>query len=645
MILENIKIRTKVVLVIVLMALVALAGLAYVNLQLKNVDSRYSAFIANETTAATLNARASLNLVQMGLQLTNVTLLFTHGSKDYKDAIERYTSSKSLILGRLDQVAEKVPSMASAVNELEAGVTEIIKLDEQIIAYTDQNRKADALPVLKKRNELAQAITPRFSAITDELMTTVDDGSNALAEETGHTILVSLVALGAAVLLVSGLGLYVSSRGITGPIERLRHRMLSLADGQTAEEIFGLQRKDEIGQMAAAVGVFRDNALDRIRLEQDAEASRSLSEKERLEREAQKAREAADTQLAVDALAAGLTHLANGDVTYRIETPFVAHLDGLRGNFNDSVDKLQRALEAVGENARSIDAGANEIRSAADDLSRRTEQQAASVEETAAALEQITTTVTDSTSRAEEAGHLVDHARAQAERSGEVMRRAVTAMHAIEKSSEEISNIIGVIDEIAFQTNLLALNAGVEAARAGDAGKGFAVVAQEVRELAQRSAQAAKEIKALISASGEQVRTGVELVAETGGSLEDIVGQVREINAHVRAIVEAAREQSTGLQEINTAVNTMDQGTQQNAAMVEQSTAASHALAREAAALNDLLAQFTLSKARGRAAPRAAAIESRPVASPARALGRKIANAFSARGNAAVAQDASWEEF
>jgi methyl-accepting chemotaxis protein len=398
--------------------------------------------------------------------------------------------------------------------------------------------------------------------------------------------------------------------------------------------------------MAAAVSIFRDNAIERQRLEQEADASRSMSERERIEREAQKAKEASDTQFAVDQLAKGLDRLANGDVAYRIDAAFVAQLDALRTNFNSSVGNLQDTLRAVGQNARVIDSGANEIRSAADDLSKRTEQQAASVEETAAALEQITTTVKDSSKRAEEVGNLVAKARDGAERSGAVVRQAVTAMNEIEKSSGEITNIIGVIDEIAFQTNLLALNAGVEAARAGEAGKGFAVVAQEVRELAQRSAKAAKEIKALITTSGEHVRSGVSLVGETGTALEVIVTEVREINRHVDAIVESSREQSVGLQEINTAVNTMDQGTQQNAAMVEQSTAASHSLAKEAASLNELLSRFNLGQGGGRnaAAPaQIASSASRPAPSPARALGRKIAGAFGGGSSAAATQ--SWEEF
>ncbi|KQS71241.1 chemotaxis protein [Rhizobium sp. Leaf371] len=294
----------------------------------------------------------------------------------------------------------------------------------------------------------------------------------------------------------------------------------------------------------------------------------------------------------VDQLAGCLTRLAEGDLSQSIEKPFIPSLERLRTDFNSASGKLKRAMVTVADNARAISAGSNEMRSAADDLAKRTEQQAASVEETAAALEEITTTVKDSSRRAEEAGHQVSRTRDHAKHSGQVVRDAIGAMDQIETSAREISNIIGVIDEIAFQTNLLALNAGVEAARAGEAGKGFAVVAQEVRELAQRSAKAAKEIKTLITASGTQVQNGVSLVTKAGSALQEIATQVHDIDANIVAIVAAAREQATALGEINQAVNTVDQGTQQNAAMVEEQTAASHGLAREAAALFELLDQF-----------------------------------------------------
>lgn len=295
---------------------------------------------------------------------------------------------------------------------------------------------------------------------------------------------------------------------------------------------------------------------------------------------------------AIQAINTGMKAMAEGDLTRSLVNAFVPSMEELRGNFNSTVAQLRDTLIGIGENTTAIANGSREISDNADSFSKRSEQQAASLEETAAALEQITTTVRDSTERAQEAGRLVRVTREGAEASGAIVRNAVAAMDEIERSSNEITSIIGVIDEIAFQTNLLALNAGVEAARAGDAGKGFAVVAQEVRELAQRSAKAAKEIKVLIGSSSLLVKNGVDLVGQTGKSLERIVLQVVDINKNVDAIVEGAREQSAGLKEVNVAVNSMDQATQQNAAMAEESTAASADLASQARELRDLLSHF-----------------------------------------------------
>ena len=318
-------------------------------------------------------------------------------------------------------------------------------------------------------------------------------------------------------------------------------------------------------------------------------------------------------------------------------------METVRKDFNEAVAGLNDTMRTVETNANAIASGAQEIRSAADDLAKRTEQQAASVEETAAALDEITTTVGDSSRRADEAGSLVAQTRVGAEKSGAVVKKAIDAMGQIEQSSREISNIIGVIDDIAFQTNLLALNAGVEAARAGEAGKGFAVVAQEVRELAQRSASAAKDIKALITTSGEQVKSGVALVDETGRALQAILAIVQEVHTNVAAIVEASREQSTGLREINTAVNSMDQATQQNAAMVEESTAASHAMAREAEALHTLIRRFRLA-GNGATSGQGAARAPRAVAPAPTGRLHAVARTMRSPGNAAVAAE-SWEEF
>ncbi|MEN3791374.1 PAS domain-containing methyl-accepting chemotaxis protein [Fulvimarina sp. MAC3] len=299
---------------------------------------------------------------------------------------------------------------------------------------------------------------------------------------------------------------------------------------------------------------------------------------------------------AVRTLAVALDRLAHGDLASRITEPFTESLDPIRQNFNAALETLQSAMLTVQKNAASIQSGTEQIRAASDDLSRRSEQQAAAIEETSAALSEMTNGVRDASRKAEQAGELVTRTKLEAEQSGVVVGKAVAAMAEIETSSSKIGNIIGTIDEISFQTNLLALNAGVEAARAGEAGRGFAVVAQEVRGLSQRSAEAAKEIKTLISLSREQVEDGVELVRHAGQSLQGIVEKIIEIDRHFGAIVGSSRNQAIGLGEIDVAVGTLDKGTQQNAAMVEEAAAACNELSSEVSALNAMLGGFKLAE-------------------------------------------------
>ena len=457
------------------------------------------------------------------------------------------------------------------------------------------------------------------------------------------------IGLGFFAIVSMALLQYIHGGSIRNGIEAVRSSMVRIMQGDLQSQVPATERGDEIGEMARAAESFRQAAIDKQKLESQTESERRQSETERREREALKLADAEALNAAVEDLGQGLNRLARGDVTVTLDRPFKAELERLRNDFNQTTEHLRKAMRDITANSTSIQANSRQMSSAADDLAKRTEQQAASLEQTSASLDEITATVRSATSRAEEVGHMVAHTRQNTEKSDLVVTQAMAAMERIEGASQEIGTIINVIDEIAFQTNLLALNAGVEAARAGEAGKGFAVVAQEVRELAGRAAGAAKDIKALITKSGAEVKTGGELVTAAGEALRQIGEDVLRIDEHVKSIVTSAREQSTGLHEINTAISQMDQVTQKNAAMVEETNAASHTLATDADNLIRLVGQFQIGEGmNARSTPREASAASHPKPSPARSLIGKVAGAFSggaaARAMAAPAGD-NWEEF
>ncbi|MCY1669257.1 methyl-accepting chemotaxis protein [Rhizobium sp. SL86] len=497
-------------------------------------------------------------------------------------------------------------------------------------------RKAASLPLLIK---------------TAENLERVADGEIEAAEQQ-----MILIAASLGVLIVLALVLcFCILTMLSSAIRSVSRRMATLADGDTSSAIPYTDRTDEIGDMAQSVEIFRQAAIRNAELEAETAAGRSRAEAERAEMQARAEAEAEErlTQ-ATRTFATNLRRLAQGDMLCEIDTPLTAQFEALRADFNTSVRQLRETLLSVGGSVSTVTGGSKEISDASDNLAKRTEQQAASLEETAAALEEITANVVATSKRTSEARDVVRDARMRADQSGAVVRNAVTAMHRIEEASRQINQIISVIDEIAFQTNLLALNAGVEAARAGEAGKGFAVVAQEVRELAQRSANAAKEIKGLINNSTVAVSEGVKLVSDTGEGLTAIEQLVQVINAHMDAIATAAHEQSSGLAEVNTAVNHMDQATQQNAAMVEEMTAAGAALARESSQLSELLSHFQLGTpiqqlrpAGTRTptpAPAAAPVRTPALSRAAATPSRAAAAPLRTQGNAALAPS-EWEEF
>ena len=409
--------------------------------------------------------------------------------------------------------------------------------------------------------------------------------------EEANQISVAATVAGVVIALLAGIALTLT---LKRPIGQITAAMRRLADGVLDTAIDGDARRDEIGDMARALGVFKENALSKVRIEAESAEERARAEAERSRNDADKRELDRQIDLAVNELAAGLGRLAQGDLSRQIEIPFHGRLEQLRMDFNGSLIRLQDTLAQIRANAQSIQQSGANMHQSADALSKRTEAQAASLEQTAAAVDQITATVRSSAERAHEANQSVSQTKKSADSSAVVVTNAIAAMGRIEEASRQIEQIIEVIDDIAFQTNLLALNAGIEAARAGEAGKGFAVVAQEVRELAQRSAEAAREIKGLINKSTDEVNSGSLLVKETGAVLASISAQIVTVSQHVEMIATASRDQATALHEVNGSVNQMDQMTQQNASMVEEATATSRALADQADTLMMLVEQFRL---------------------------------------------------
>ena len=563
-----------------------------------------------------------------------VGLLAVGAQAQSMDDIDKISRRYELSAGKVERGVEAINKIkpdtelnkvATAVLDFGSPGIGLISLREQEISAMDQARRM--LQVSREAAQRLGAATELAVGAANQGMTDATAGAKQTSE--GGKLILTLVAIASLVAAFLVGWLYIGRR-VASPLTALTGAMGRLANREWDTEVPDRSRQDEIGDMARAVQVFKENGLENEQLQRTVEHNRKTTEAQREAQEALLDRAvgevvgaAADGDLSAridtsqlegmmarlgdrvntllstveDVFASignALGAMAKGDFTHRIEADYTGVFDRLKQDANQTVGQLAETVGQVSGAAGMVRDAASEISSGSNDLAQRTEQQAASLEQTAASMHQITATVKQNADNAEAANQLAATARGTAEKGGSVVSDAVQAVNRIEESARKISDIVGLIDEIAFQTNLLALNASVEAARAGEAGKGFAVVAQEVRALAQRSAEASKDIKALIQASTGEVREGARLVNQTGENLQEIVTAVKKVADIVSEISSASREQAVGLDEVNTAVANMDEMTQRNGALVEQTTASAQAMARQAQELADLVGQFRI---------------------------------------------------
>ncbi len=579
-------------------------------------DGKWAATSLGKTFAKALDNAAKATDAGAEPAFSGISVDETTGKSGiyYAVPIVKMGSTKGIIILQLSDGAI-VETLTKGLNKTSSEASVFINADGQVIAPAEDGtlKALDATPFQKA---VEKALASQDALTQDTLW--IDngwaegyfrpvafDGQTFLVVETMNQhelyagsleIARNLLLMGLGVLVVLIVATSLFTKRLFAPLAQLAGLTRAVSEGNLDAEIGNQNRKDEIGTMAKALGRFRQSLIDQRQMQAETEANRSMTEKERQARMAEKDAEARTLQRVVQSLDTGLSQLADGDLSYQITESFPAELESLRINFNRAIATLNATLSAIGGNSNAVRASSQSMSSGADQLAMRTERQAVSITQTANAISAITEAVRTQLSRGEQAEKIARDAKNGTQESGMIMQDTISAMEAIQNSSRQINQIINVIDEIAFQTNLLALNAGVEAARAGESGKGFAVVAQEVRELAQRSSKAAKEISSLLQKSTADVEHGVALVEKAGNSLRGIGDFVEAFNSRLHEIIESTREEAETLKSINAAVSELDHVTQQNAAMVEESTAAIHQLAAEAGEMDEQLGQFVLGR-------------------------------------------------
>jgi len=629
---------------------------------------------AESTALLAVSTKASLRGMLIGMRDVRLATTAEELKKGFEVATERHGMAVQFADALVKQVVredqrERATKIRSNIDVFYAAAKEMVALKGEMTALQAEGKPDAAGRVAELNSKYAAVVRERALPASQELEVMTGEMGDLAKQRAEEYAAAMLEQIDASEHLGLGVGLFVTLMligavvfgimTIARPVRALTGGMLQLADGNFDVVLPGLGRKDEIGEIAAAVETFKIKAAEKAKLEADEVLRRQAAEAEAQAKAAEERAKIADEQASVmRELAGGLGKLAEGDLTFRLEN-LPATYAQIETDFNAAIGRLQSTISALALATKEVANTATEIASSTTDLSQRTEEQAASLEQTSASMEEISATVNKNAESATQANQFTGSTRAVADRGGAVVAQAVDAMARIEQSSRRVSDIIAVIDEIARQTNLLALNAAVEAARAGEAGRGFAVVASEVRSLAQRSSQAAKDIKDLITNSTGQVAEGVDLVNKAGASLNEIVESIKKVADIVSEIASASAEQATGIDQINTALTSMDEVTQQNSALVEENAAAAKALQQQAQGMNDQVALFRVGdvpqvRASARASAAPAPVTAKPVSTPAAKSNGAAKPAPAKRGavsrmQTAVATafkaDQEWEEF
>ncbi len=646
--LDNLKISVKILGVVGLLGLVTAALVVTGGLQQARMDAEFSELVEKAAPAQAEFARSSRRVTGMGHLAHKIIAASSDNPEDVQPLTQELDRYAELARNNLLRAKELNPANALTYDAFITDIEALYKKAKEVATLVANLETRNARFIVTDVDIELAKINDRIDEFNSQLQAQMQASREATSAQAKNALIMNYVIGFASLAVCLALAVWISLFKISRPLSRMAERMGLLANGDLNVEIEGQSRGDEVGAMAKAVQVFKDNAIALKTAEAEAEEQRRKAEEERARNEAQKEQAARQVAQVVAGLGAGLERLAHGDLTFRVTGEWTDEYRKIQQDFNEAIDKLEDTIANIVRSSEEVSSAAKEISSSTTDLSQRTEEQAASLEQTSASMEQIAATVKKNAENARHANELTQDARQVADEGGKVVAEVVSAMARIEDSSRKIGDIISVIDEIARQTNLLALNAAVEAARAGDAGRGFAVVASEVRGLAQRSSQAAKDISNLIVNSSSQVQDGVALVNKAGDSLEAILRSINSVAAIVAEIANASAEQASGIDQINVALSQMDEVTQQNSAIVEENAATAKALEQQQAAMSERVGYFRLAMSQAAEEEQQTAPQRRDLARASHGKGNGAAPRSRrpmVDGNLALRRDADLQEF